>query len=164
MIDITDKYAFFYTEWPSNFFRAPFTHKNQNFFCSEQAFMWEKAIKFNDQETAKKILAATTPMEAKNLGREVKNYVDFVWDKVRFDVMFEVNLAKYSQNEDIKRRLLDKKFDGKTFVEASPYDGIWGIKIGMGDARLHDDKNWNGQNLLGKVLTKVRDTLLAATK
>ena len=43
MIDITDKYAFFYTEWPSNFFRAPFTYKGQNFFCSEQAFMWEKA-------------------------------------------------------------------------------------------------------------------------
>lgn len=160
MIDITDKYAFFYTEWPSNFFRAPFTYKGQNFFCSEQAFMWEKAIKFDDQATAKKILAASTPMEAKNLGREVKNYVDSEWDKVRFDVMYEVNLAKYSQNEDIKRRLLDKKFDGKTFVEASPYDGIWGIKLGMGDARLHDDKNWNGQNLLGKVITKVRETLL----
>ena len=117
MIDITDKYAFFYTEWPSNFFRAPFTYKGQNFFCSEQAFMWEKAIKFDDQATAKKILAASTPMEAKNLGREVKNYVDSEWDKVRFDVMYEVNLAKYSQNEDIKRRLLDKKFDGKTFVD-----------------------------------------------
>ena len=160
MIDITDKYAFFYTEWPSNFFRTSFTYKGQKFFCSEQAFMWEKAIKFDDQATAKKILAASTPMEAKNLGREVKNYVDSEWDKVRFDVMFDVNMAKYSQNEKLKKKLLDPKFDGKTFVEASPYDGIWGIKIGMGDARLHDDTNWNGQNLLGKVITKVRETLL----
>lgn len=160
MIDITDKYAFFYTEWPSNFFRTSFTYKGQQFFCSEQAFMWEKAIKFNDQETAMKILAVTTPMEAKNLGREVKNYVDSEWDKVRFDVMFDVNMAKYSQNEKLKKKLLDPKFDGKTFVEASPYDGIWGIKLGMGDARLHDDTNWNGQNLLGKVITKVRETLL----
>lgn len=160
MIDITDKYAFFYTEWPSNFFRAFFDYKGQRFFCTEQAFMWEKAIKFNDEDTAKKILASTTPPEAKNLGRQVKNYVDSEWDKVRFDVMYEVNLAKYSQNEDLKKRLLDKKFDDKTFVEASPYDGIWGIKLGMGDPDLHDDTKWNGQNLLGKAITKVRGTLL----
>lgn len=164
MIDITKTHAFFFTEWPSNFYYTDIVYKGQKFFCSEQAFMWEKAKYFKDEETASLILMVNTPMKAKMLGRKVRNYVDSEWDKVRFDVMYEVNLARFSQNDDLKRKLLDSKFDGKTFVEASPYDDIWGIKIGLGDARLHDEKNWMGQNLLGKVITKVRETLKSESK
>jgi ribA/ribD-fused uncharacterized protein len=164
MIDITKTHAFFFTEWPSNFYYTTIEYKGQKFFCSEQAFMWEKAKYFKDEETASLILMVDTPMKAKQLGRKVRNYVDSEWDKVRFDVMYEVNLAKFSQNDELKRKLLDPKFDGKTFVEASPYDNIWGIKIGLGDARLHDEKNWMGQNLLGKVITKVRETLKSESK
>jgi predicted NAD-dependent protein-ADP-ribosyltransferase YbiA (DUF1768 family) len=57
--------------------------------------------------------------------------------------------------------MLDSEFDGKTFVEASPIDGIWGIKMGIKEHGVLDERNWNGQNLLGKVLTEVRGKLLA---
>jgi len=160
MIDLTSTHAFFYTEWPSNFFQANFKYKEHDFFCTEQAFMWQKAVFFNDSETANKILKAQTPPEAKALGREVKNYVDEEWDKVRFDVMYEVNLAKYSQNPELAERLLAKGFDGKEFVEASPIDRIWGIGIGMNDKSHRDVTKWKGRNLLGQVITKVRNTLL----
>ena len=47
MIKLTDKHAFFYTEWPSNFWRTKFTWKafgeEHEFFCTEHAFMWAKA-------------------------------------------------------------------------------------------------------------------------
>jgi predicted NAD-dependent protein-ADP-ribosyltransferase YbiA (DUF1768 family) len=44
-------------------------------------------------------------------------------------------------------------------VEASPIDGIYGIKCGETEA-LDDKSNWNGLNLLGKALDEVREKLL----
>ena len=46
----------------------------------------------------------------------------------------------------------------KTLVEASPYDNIWGIGISVKDA--FEGKEWQGNNLLGKLLTKLRDEKL----
>ena len=54
--------------------------------------------------------------------------------------------------------LLNKEFDGKKFVEASPLDGIWGIKCDEATAK-DDESNWNGLNLLGKALNEVRGIL-----
>ena len=124
MIRVTDKYAFFYKEWPSNFFRSNFTYKGNSFFCTEQAFMWEKAMFFKDTDTAEKILACESPWTAKELGREVKNYVDAEWDKVRYQVMLDVNMAKYEQNPTLAGKLVGRKYAGRTFVEASPVDNI----------------------------------------
>ena len=56
----------------------------------------------------------------------------------------------------LKEKLLNPEYD-KTFVEANPTDRIWGIGIGENDLDIDDEKHWFGQNLLGKVLTEVRD-------
>jgi len=165
MIDVTDKYAFFYTEWPSNFkqcrfeYTSMFTGETREFFCTEQAFMWEKANKFGDFDTAEKIMRAETPMTAKELGRIVKPFRTEDWEQVRYDVMYRVNLEKYRQNAELREKLLDPRFDGKTFVEASPYDSIWGICLPKGCDELNDEQNWKGRNLLGKVITDVRNKL-----
>lgn len=160
---VTSKHIFFWGEWPSNWFKCHFTvehnGKELEFFNSEQYFMWMKAITFGDEETAEKILAkGKNPKTAKALGREVKNYDDKQWDKIRYDIMVAANYFKYSQSEELKEMLLNPEFDGKKFVEASPYDGIFGIKCSETEA-LDDESNWKGQNLLGKVLDDVRDTL-----
>ena len=153
MIIVTEKHAFFYTEWPSNFYKTKFTWtafgETHEFFCTEQAFMWAKA-------TTKE------PRSCKTYGRDVKNYVDSEWDKVRYKYMLEPNIERFRQDEVLKSKLLDPKFDGKTFVEASPYDKIWGIKMGMNTPidELDDENLWIGRNLLGKVITEVRNTLL----
>lgn len=170
MIIVTEKHAFFYTEWPSNFCKTKFTWtafgETHEFFCTEQAFMWAKAKFFKDEDIAKKILEVTTttqdPMTCKTYGRDVKNYVDSEWDKVRYKYMLEPNIERFRQDEVLKSKLLDPKFDGKTFVEASPYDKIWGIKMGMDTPldELDDENLWIGRNLLGKVITEVRNTLL----
>lgn len=165
---LTDKYIFFYTEWPSNFAKTKFTWtafgETHEFFCTEQAFMWAKAMYFNSPNEAKEILKSqaegNTPMWCKQCGRWVKNYDDKKWDLVRFSFMYEVNLCKYQQDDKLQRKLLDPKFDGKTFVEASPTDCIWGIGLGENDPKIDDENNWHGQNLLGKVITACRNTIL----
>ena len=162
MIDLTEKYAFFYKEWPSNFYRAPFTYTSRfnggthEFIWTEQAFMYEKAMRFGDLETARKILRADTPMRAKELGRQVTPFDTDTWEKHRYSVMVAVNYCKYAQNADVRMKLLDKKFDGKVFVEASPIDGIWGILMPQGAPGIEDEANWRGRNLLGKAITEVR--------
>lgn len=165
MIKTTDKYAFFYTEWPSNFANTHFKWcafgEEHEFFCTEQAFMWAKAKHFGDEETAKAILSEDSdPMTCKSLGRMVQNYNDQEWDKVRYDYMLKVNIEKYWQDEVLQKKIIDPKFDGLTFVEASPTDRIWGVSLKQSDPSIEDSKNWRGQNLLGKVLTEARAEII----
>jgi ribA/ribD-fused uncharacterized protein len=99
---------------------------------------------------------------AKTLGRLVKNYDDKKWNEIRYQIMVNANYYKYSQSEELKELLLNPEFDDKHFVEASPLDGIWGIKCGETEA-LDDKSNWNGLNLLGKALDEVREKLKGNT-
>ena len=161
---VTNKHIFFWGEWPSNWFPCRFTleqnGKKLEFFNSEQYFMWMKAKTFKDETIAMQILLdGHNPKAAKSLGRKVKNYDDKVWNEKRYDVMVEANMLKYSQNEDLKEKLLDGKLKGKGYVEASPIDHIWGIGLHEKDPLIDDEKNWNGQNLLGKCLDEVREKL-----
>jgi ribA/ribD-fused uncharacterized protein len=124
---------------------------------SEHYFMYLKAMYFDDIETAGKILVVDKPLEAKKLGRTVKNFNPEIWGTESFDVMYHVNYEKYSQNPDLLEKLLST--DGLLLVEASPYDKIWGIGLGENDLRAQDIAEWKGENRLGRVLMKVRDAL-----
>jgi hypothetical protein len=161
---VTDKHVFFWGEWPSNWFPCLFNVKidgsNYTFYNSEQYFMYIKAKTFGDEEMALKILLeGKNPKKAKTFGRMVKNYDDKVWDEKRYQVMVDACYHKFKNNEELKANLLNDELKGKHFVEASPIDGIWGIKCGETEA-LDDKSNWNGLNLLGKALDEVREKLL----
>ncbi len=67
------------------------------------------------------------------------------------------NLAKFSQNPELFE-FLDSTGDS-VLVEGSPYDGIWGVKLGIDDARILNPNEWQGKNLLGFALMEVRDIL-----
>ena len=165
---ITDKHVLFWGEWPSNWYKTEFEaevmiggkKEKKTFYNSEQYFMFIKAVVFGDYDTANKILATKDPKKAKQLGREVKNYDDEVWSRMRYKVMVDANKAKYSQNEELKKLILSDELKGKGFVEASPIDGIWGIKLGENDPLADDESHWKGQNLLGKALDETREWLL----
>lgn len=163
---VTDNYVFFFGSFMSNFARCKFLWtfdgERHEFFCTEQAFMWAKAKFFGDEETAQKILDEDDdPLVCKHLGREVRGYDDEKWNEVRYNIMLEVNLARFQQCNYHRKKLLDPELDGKTFVEASPVDGIWGIKMGIKDEGILDSSNWKGQNLMGQVITDVRKRLMA---
>ena len=165
---ITDKYVLFWKEHPMcNFtkcrirfadpYYVPLENDPIEFTSSEQMFMWFKAIFFRDEEMAGKTLQSQTPQEARDLGQLVRNYVDEEWDKVRVDRMKTAVRYKFYQNENLRKQLMDTRYDGKTFVEASYYDRIWGIGYNQDEAMNHLD-NW-GHNELGKILTDLRNEL-----
>jgi len=154
---ITDTHVFFWGSFLSNWHASKFEYKGKKFSNTEQAFMWEKAIYFNDNEIAEDILKTPDPKNAKDLGRLVKNFNQNLWFNVCFEIMIEVNKAKYSQNEKLKKLLLST--GDKVIVEASPFDAIWGIGLHWKDDKVLDEKLWKGMNLLGKALMEVRNTL-----
>ncbi len=155
---ITNDYVFFWGSKLSNFYPCPIEYLEQQFHCSEQIFMYCKAIHFKDEDSAILIAQASTPQEAKALGRRVSNFNSDEWDRVKYYYMMEAITAKFTQNWLLKKWLLDPRFDNKTFVEASPVDSIWGIGMAENNLDLLDTSRW-GQNLLGKALTELRDKL-----
>lgn len=163
---ITDKHVLFWGDWPSNWHPAEIKVKDENnneirFSNTEQYFMWVKAKTFGDDEMAEQIrIKGKNPKVAKDLGRMVRNYDDKVWNEKRYEVMVKANKYKYSQNEGLKKKLLHETLRDKGFVEASPYDTIWGIGLAKQNADADDESKWRGQNLLGKALDEVRDWLL----
>lgn len=165
---ITEKYILFYKEWPGNYTRCSFTwtfkNETNRFFCTEQAFMFAKSITFNDIKCANLILDSNNPNECRLLGRKVKNYNDSKWDELRYNIMYSCNKAKYDQNENLKIKLLNPDYYGKTFVEASPIDGIWGIRMSENDPGVEDCTNWKGRNLLGNILTDIRNLYISERK
>ena len=119
--------------------------------------MAQKANVFGDEEVMNQILAETDQMTIKRLGRLVKNYDDSVWTERRFQIVVEGNLAKFSQNEDLRHFLLST--GDKILVEASPKDTIWGIGFDEFAPEATNPALWNGENLLGFALMEVRDRL-----
>lgn len=166
MIRVTDKHVFFWSGWPSNWhpsiFTAEYEGKEHEFHNAEQYFMFVKAKTFGDDEIAERIIKdGKDPKVAKALGREVKNYDDKVWNEKRYQVMLDANYLKYTKCPKLQEALLGERYMGKSFVEASPVDCIYGVGLHQNNQLIDDEKNWRGQNLLGKVLDEVRERIIA---
>mgnify|MGYP001732216436 FL=1 len=139
----------------SNFYPCEFIFNGKTFNFSEQCFMYQKALLFNDFEIAEQILNETDVRKIKALGRKVKNFNNELWDIHKEDFMYNACYAKFSQNDRLKDFLLGT--GNREIIEASPVDNIWGIGFSSDKAMENIDK-W-GQNLLGKTLMKVRTIL-----
>ncbi len=181
-----DEYTFFFnlTSPFSNFHPSKFTYKEYTFISNEQFMMFSKAKTFGDELTATKIISVNEEglakkfltneltrenilqnsqncsewnklmMSIKKLGREVKNYDEQVWNSKRVKIVLFGAREKFNQNEDLKNILLAT--GNSIMVEASKYDKIWGIGLYEEDAKKTSPKNWQGLNLLGKVLTQLK--------
>jgi ribA/ribD-fused uncharacterized protein len=157
---MTHNFTFFYGSFDpfSNWYQPnKFIHAGVEYNCSEQYMMHKKALLFNDIEVANLIMEQIHPRQQKMLGKEVRGFVKSIWDENCQDIMVEGLISKFTQNERLKQTLLNT---GETIlVEASPYDKIWGIGLSENDPRALDETKWLGQNLLGKVLMRVRNVI-----
>ena len=153
----TDTHLYFLRGVLSNFEKCYIKYRGHLFATTEQAFMWEKAVFFNDHESASKILKEENPAKAKKLGREVKNFDDSKWSEVCYEIMYKINYEKYFQNTRLKNILLNT--GDKMIIEANPRDTRWAIGLSAEDDRVLDESQWQGENLLGKVLMQVRQEL-----
>jgi len=173
---VTNKFVLFWRDYLGNWSKPPkpipyldrhwegpvpdgqnhFMFCQREFMTSEHMFMYLKAVHFKDWETAEKIINAQSPKEAKDLGRLVKNFDESEWEKVREDAMFTAVEARAGVDQKFRDRLLKPEWESLEFVEASPYDRIWGIGLGEEEYNANYKSKWPGLNLLGKCLCECR--------
>lgn len=141
------------SQWWMSEFRVDLS----TYCCMEQFMMAEKARLFGDKEIEKKIMQCKDQKIIKALGREVHNFDEVIWNIVKYSIVLKGNYHKFLQNDNLRRFLLST--DDKVLVEASPYDGVWGVKMSANDKAIEHPMNWNGENLLGFALMEVRSEL-----
>lgn len=146
----------------SQWFPAPFSVDDQTYPTAEHWMMAEKARLFEDDQMLSEILDAPDPKTAKALGRKVKDFEKEVWDDRCFEIVRQGNIHKFQQNELMKDYLLSTS--SMIIVETAPRDRIWGIGMGQSNENATNPLRWRGRNLLGFVLTEVREMLLAGQK
>ena len=87
-----------------------------------------------------------TPNCAKRLGRQVELRSD--WETVKYDVMYQVCMAKFQQNPELLRKLV--RTGDAELIEGNTWgDRVWGVDLYRGV----------GENHLGKILMKIREEL-----
>ena len=141
----------------SNWYLSSFTVCGIRFSSMEQYMMYKKALCFNDRDIAERILETNDVSKIKALGREVSGYDDHVWNGLRQIIVYEGLLEKFSQNNDIKEKLVNT--GNAVLAECAVKDRIWGIGLSMKDKNRFERGCWKGQNLLGYALMLVRERI-----
>lgn len=142
----------------SQWHATAFSLEGQTFATAEQWMMFAKARLFGDGDAARAILLTPDPANQKRLGQTVAGFDQQRWDRWKIDIVYRGNLAKFSQNAGAARQL--RATAPAMLVEANPRDWIWGVGLQIDDPAVHDPGQWKGANLLGRVLTAVRDQLV----
>lgn len=127
----------------SNFAAYPIHLKGRTWPTSEHFF---QAMKFQDPENEEEVRRARSPAAAAAMGRDRKRPLRPDWEKVKESVMREAVLAKFTQHEILRARLLAT--GNARLVEHTERDSYWG-----------DGGDGSGRNALGRILMSVREEL-----
>lgn len=144
---------FIFSQW----YLAKFTVNGLEYQTAEHWMMAEKARLFGDSEIEEKIINATTPAHAKDLGRQVTNFDNQIWLDKRYEIVKVGTYHKFNANPDMKDYLLSTTC--RVLVEASPVDNIWGIGMAKNHPDAENPLKWKGANLLGFALMEVREQM-----
>ena len=133
----------------SNFYQAGFVFDEKEYPTGEHFYQSIKHA--SNPARAEAIRLAESIGEAHTLGNlRDDNFDSKVWESLRDDVMFQGMLAKFQQNEDLGRMLLET---GDKMLVQIDSDTHWGMCVVGDGVELH------GDNAAGMVLMRVREVL-----
>ena len=124
----------------SNFYPCKICIDGIIYSNAESAFQAQKCISFEDKLKFQNLTAS----EAKKLGRKIKLRNN--WDLIKVPIMWVILLEKFTQNPDLKAKLLATEYL-ELIEENSWNDKFWGVC------------NGKGCNVLGQLLMRVRGDL-----
>lgn len=131
--------------------------QQESYNTAEKFMMMGKAALFGDDVIFEKMSSTISPSEHKSLGQKVKNFDENIWKMYSRDIVKIGNYLKFSQNTDLKDKLLGTH--SAELVEGSPCDRIWGVGMRFDNPLINDKSNWKGLNYLGECIMYVRDIL-----
>ena len=105
-----------------------------------------QAQKFADADYKERIRNASTPKQAKTLGRSRALPIRSDWEEVKEAIMREALVQKFRTHADIRQILLDT--GDEELIEKAPMDYYWGC-----------GRTGTGKNRLGVLLMEVREEL-----
>ena len=121
----------------SNMYPCSIEYKGKCYSCVESAFQAQK------EPGKANMFTQLTGFQAKQLGRTVR--LPEGWERTKIAVMAEILVCKFKQHPELKTKLLN-------VTEPIQEDNSWG------------DTYWGvcrnqGRNVLGKILTAIREDL-----
>lgn len=121
-------------------------HPVGQYATSEHCFQAKKAMNQRDHDY---VVEASSPRSAKWRGRQIKLRTG--WDEAKDPEMLRAVIDKFHQHQNIADILVDT--DDAILIEGNYHgDDYWGM--------VRDkDGNWTGLNMLGNILTVVREML-----
>jgi len=128
----------------------PFELDGQQWPTAEHYFQAMKFVETNP-EHCEKIRSASSPKQARKLGRQRMKKLRKDWAKVKRVMMTRALYTKCRTYPEIAQALLDTQ--SAKIMEASQYDYYWGC-----------GRDRRADNIYGKVLMDVRAKLLEETK
>ncbi|MDW9481378.1 DUF1768 domain-containing protein [Sinorhizobium meliloti] len=76
------------------------------------------------------------------------------WDTVSLPIVTIGNISKFTQSDDMYDVMI--AMADREFVEGSPHDAQWGVKLRWDDPKIENRANWLGKNKLGLALNTTR--------
>jgi ribA/ribD-fused uncharacterized protein len=126
----------------SNFWPCEIKYEGKTYASTEHAYQAAKTLDIKERN---KIRDAKTPGDAKRLGRKITLRSD--WESVKLQVMEDLVRQKFFDNPKLGKKLIDT--GEQELIEGNTWgDKVWGQVNGV------------GQNHLGKILMKVRQSLI----
>lgn len=110
----------------------------------EHAYQWKKYSSSNP-DIAEQILTAKSPHAVKIISNANKQARSTDWEENKVKIMTQIYQAKADQHEDVRDAL--KRTGQRTIIENSPVDSFWG-----------SGPDGTGENMLGKIWMKIRDS------
>ena len=132
----------------SNFYACRINAWGHVFNTVEAAYQYRKCIFYNDVETAEKILATRTGLQAKYLSKTIreKEHLRTRWNKQRRSVMIALVAIKF-RDTTLRKRLVDT-YPSSLMENVKSREGYWSMFTYTGQ---------RGQNVLGQILVNCRE-------
>lgn len=142
----------------SNFFPAPIVVDGKLYPTAEHKLQADKCIMAGDNERLEQVRKATTPLDAKIIGDQVR--VTKEWNDAREETLRKVIDLKFKQNPEIAKKLIQTR---QFSLHEATTNSYYGIGAALNSKELRN-KQFNGENKLGKVLEEKRAELNRETQ
>lgn len=119
----------------------------------EQYVQFNKAVTVGDQEKAARIMSTDDSQEAMYIGKSI-NTEHSSWGEKAAEVMKAALLVKFSDPAFKLALQMTESIIGESIQHK-----VWGTGLSMGHQQAFNPRQWKGENVTGKLLSKVKSEL-----
>lgn len=133
--------------------RAAITFDNNQFMSVHHLVLYFKAHQFGDTRARSAILSTSDPQTLASI--RINKFDINMWKRV--EIVAHRTAIQIKLSECAQARTLLKSTGSKRLVYASTQDAFYGCGLSIDSENVIYPQFWQGQNVLGKILGRIRD-------